>query len=344
MSPSAGALRRGPRAAGPALLALALLALAGCSPSYSPDTYASRAVQQANKVEAGVVVGRRAVQISADGSTGAAAGAAAGGVAGTRVGGGDITSAFAGIGGGLIGGLLGAATEKGVGSTDGFEYIVRKPNGEMISVTQRDATPLDIGQKVLVIAGAQARIVPDYTVGDAPPGAAAAPAPAPGRPRRPAAQPPPRRPRPRRPCRRPPAPPRGGPGRGACRPRRSGDTAGPDPAAGADRHLSGAAGLPRPGPRNVTPGGAAMPPAPFPNRAARATFRRMAESIQITINGETRLIQTRATVADLLAVLSLDTRKVAVERNLEIVPRSAYAATALAQGDTLEIVHFIGGG
>ncbi|EFH11760.1 sulfur carrier protein ThiS [Teichococcus cervicalis] len=87
-----------------------------------------------------------------------------------------------------------------------------------------------------------------------------------------------------------------------------------------------------------------MPPAPFPNRAARATFRRMAESIQITINGETRLIQTRATVADLLAVLSLDTRKVAVERNLEIVPRSAYAATALAQGDTLEIVHFIGGG
>lgn len=181
VSPSAGGPSAGgPRAAGPALLALALLALAGCSPSYSPDTYASRAVQQANKVEAGVVVGRRAVQISADGSTGAAAGAAAGGVAGTRVGGGDITSAFAGIGGGLIGGLLGAATEKGVGSTDGFEYIVRKPNGEMISVTQRDATPLDIGQKVLVIAGAQARIVPDYTVGDAPPGAAAAPAPAPG--------------------------------------------------------------------------------------------------------------------------------------------------------------------
>ncbi|WP_419895781.1 hypothetical protein [Roseomonas sp. USHLN139] len=154
------------------LLALAGLALlAACSPSYSPDTYASRAVQQANKVEAGVVVGRRAVMISADGSTGAAAGAAAGGVAGTRVGGGDITSAFAGIGGGLIGGLLGAASEKGVGQTDGYEYVVRKPNGEMISVTQRDETPLAIGQKVLVIAGAQARIVPDYTVpNENPPG------------------------------------------------------------------------------------------------------------------------------------------------------------------------------
>ena len=51
-----------------------------------------------------------------------------------------------------------------------------------------------------------------------------------------------------------------------------------------------------------------------------------------------------ATVADLLQRIGLDTRKVAVERNLEIVPRSTYAATALAAGDQLEIVHFIGGG
>jgi len=83
---------------------------------------------------------------------------------------------------------------------------------------------------------------------------------------------------------------------------------------------------------------------PFPLAASRATFRRMADSIEITINGETRIIQHPATVADLLATLSLDTRKVAVERNLEIVPRSAYAGTALVAGDTLEIVHFIGGG
>ncbi len=52
----------------------------------------------------------------------------------------------------------------------------------------------------------------------------------------------------------------------------------------------------------------------------------------------------QAAEADLLARIGLDTRKVAVERNLEIVPRSAYAATALAAGDRLEIVHFIGGG
>ncbi|MFC3127068.1 hypothetical protein ACFOD4_18525 [Pseudoroseomonas globiformis] len=161
------------------LLALSLAALAACSPSYSPDAYSGRAVQQANKVEAGIVVGRRQVEILADGSAGGVAGAAAGSVAGTRVGGGDITSAFAGIGGGLVGGLLGTAAEKGVGSTQGYEYIVRKPNGDLVSVTQRDETPLAIGQKVLVIAGTQARIVADYTVPNlAEP--APAPVPAPG--------------------------------------------------------------------------------------------------------------------------------------------------------------------
>jgi outer membrane lipoprotein SlyB len=131
-------------------------------------------MQQANKVEQGTIVGVRPVQISAEGTTGAAAGAAAGGVAGTRIGGGDITSAFAGIGGGLIGGLIGTASEKAIGNTNGFEYIVRKGNGELVSVAQKDQVALALGQKVLVIAGAQARIVPDYTVPPESPAEAAA--------------------------------------------------------------------------------------------------------------------------------------------------------------------------
>ena len=69
-----------------------------------------------------------------------------------------------------------------------------------------------------------------------------------------------------------------------------------------------------------------------------------ATAISITVNGEAREVPAPATVADLLASIGLDTRKVAVERNLEIVPRSTYAETALADGDALEIVHFIGGG
>jgi len=65
--------------------------------------------------------------------------------------------------------------------------------------------------------------------------------------------------------------------------------------------------------------------------------------IALTLNGEPRLLPP-TTVAGLLAHIGLDTRKVAVERNTAIVPKSAYAATALADGDAIEIVHFIGGG
>jgi sulfur carrier protein len=75
-----------------------------------------------------------------------------------------------------------------------------------------------------------------------------------------------------------------------------------------------------------------------------AIFAGMEDTISIMVNGEPRELPGPATVADLLARIGLDTRKVAVERNLEIVPRSTYAATALTAGDRLEIVHFIGGG
>ncbi len=67
-------------------------------------------------------------------------------------------------------------------------------------------------------------------------------------------------------------------------------------------------------------------------------------TLSLTLNGEPRTLDGPATVAALLASLGLDQRKVAVERNEAIVPRSLYGETALANGDSLEIVHFIGGG
>ena len=66
--------------------------------------------------------------------------------------------------------------------------------------------------------------------------------------------------------------------------------------------------------------------------------------MRITINGEDRSFDRPMSVAEVLVDVGLDARKVAVERNLEIVPRSAYAATAVEEGDRLEVVHFIGGG
>lgn len=66
--------------------------------------------------------------------------------------------------------------------------------------------------------------------------------------------------------------------------------------------------------------------------------------IRLSVNGAAMELAPGTTLAALVAQLALDTRKVAVERNQEIVPRSAYAATVLAPEDRLEIVHFIGGG
>ncbi len=146
------------------LLGAALLAgLASCGSNYSPNTYSSTAVQQANPVDQGVIVGAREVAVSADTTVGAVTGAAAGGVAGSQVGDG-VTSAFGAIGGTLIGGLAGSAAQHVEGDTKAYEYIVRKTNGDLISVTQQDKEELQIGVHVLVIAGKQARIVPDYTV------------------------------------------------------------------------------------------------------------------------------------------------------------------------------------
>ena len=66
--------------------------------------------------------------------------------------------------------------------------------------------------------------------------------------------------------------------------------------------------------------------------------------MQLTINGEARQYDALTSLSSLIEALGLDPRKVAIERNLEIVPRSTYAATPLADGDRIEIVHFIGGG
>ncbi len=66
--------------------------------------------------------------------------------------------------------------------------------------------------------------------------------------------------------------------------------------------------------------------------------------MDITINGDRRAVPAPQTVETLLESLGIDGRKVAVELNVEIVPRSAYGDTRLGDGDRVEIVHFIGGG
>jgi thiamine biosynthesis protein ThiS len=69
----------------------------------------------------------------------------------------------------------------------------------------------------------------------------------------------------------------------------------------------------------------------------------MTALLDLTVNGESRRTAA-ATIAALVQELGLKPDKVAVERNGTIVPRSTLAAAPLADGDVLEIVHFVGGG
>lgn len=65
--------------------------------------------------------------------------------------------------------------------------------------------------------------------------------------------------------------------------------------------------------------------------------------MKITVNGEARELPEGATVAELVAALGIS-GPVAVERNRDVVPRAEHATTRLADGDQLEVVHFVGGG
>ena len=70
----------------------------------------------------------------------------------------------------------------------------------------------------------------------------------------------------------------------------------------------------------------------------------MQTTLTITVNGETRAANPGTSVVDLLRELGLDSGRVAIERNLEILPRPKWAETMVVTGDRYEIVQFVGGG
>jgi thiamine biosynthesis protein ThiS len=66
--------------------------------------------------------------------------------------------------------------------------------------------------------------------------------------------------------------------------------------------------------------------------------------LRISVNGEPRTLSAPATLADLLQALKLDPRTVVVELNRAIIRRPILGTTPLANGDSVELVHFVGGG
>jgi sulfur carrier protein len=70
----------------------------------------------------------------------------------------------------------------------------------------------------------------------------------------------------------------------------------------------------------------------------------MTAEVTVRVNGEPLTLSQGASIATLLEKLAVSTPRVAVERNRDIVPKAQYATTALAEGDELEVVEFVGGG
>jgi thiamine biosynthesis protein ThiS len=68
------------------------------------------------------------------------------------------------------------------------------------------------------------------------------------------------------------------------------------------------------------------------------------EMLQIQLNGEVKTLIKSTTIAEMVAELGLDSRKIAIEQNRIIVPKSTYSTTTLSPADEIEIVAFMGGG
>ena len=70
----------------------------------------------------------------------------------------------------------------------------------------------------------------------------------------------------------------------------------------------------------------------------------VSREVQVIVNEEPRELPAGATVADLVTSLGLGPRRIAVEVNRAVVPRATYDATVLRDGDSVEVIHFVGGG
>jgi len=142
-----------------------LTLLGGCAGNVSPNTYDVCEAGVASKVEPGIIIGKRKINIDGNTGMGGLAGVAAGAAGGSAIGGDARTNVLGAIGGAVIGGVVGNAVDKGVNKHQGYEYIIRLRSGSTISVAQARDLQFQMNQPVLVIYGPTTRIVPDESCG-----------------------------------------------------------------------------------------------------------------------------------------------------------------------------------
>ncbi|MBA3660638.1 MAG: hypothetical protein H0W64_02825 [Gammaproteobacteria bacterium] len=137
--------------------------LFGCAQNISPDTYEGSEVGVVSRVKKGVVVSKRLVSIDNNSNVGGVAGVTAGAAAGSMIGHNVQTAIIGAVGGAIVGGVTGNAVEKRVQHHQGYEYIIKLDNNQMISIVQSSGLQFAINQPVLIMYGARTRIIHDQT-------------------------------------------------------------------------------------------------------------------------------------------------------------------------------------
>lgn len=146
------------------LASIPLIFLSGCASNISSQSYEVGSVGQTSRVVPATVVSARPVDVAGTKNIGTPVGAIAGGVAGSAIGGGARANILGAIGGAVIGGLAGTAIESGVTKQTGMEYVVELQSGGLVTLVQGPETVLSVGQRVLLIYGPPARLIPDTRV------------------------------------------------------------------------------------------------------------------------------------------------------------------------------------
>lgn len=138
-----------------------VLGLSGCTSNISPTSYSVGSVGQVNRTIAAKVISVRPVDITGTTGAGGTAGGALGATAGSGLGHGDRANVAGAIAGAVVGAVAGAAIEQGATRQSGFEYVVQTENDNLMTIVQGANPTFAVNDKVLVLYGSPARIIPD---------------------------------------------------------------------------------------------------------------------------------------------------------------------------------------
>ncbi len=140
-----------------------ILPMAACTSDISSSHYSTGSVGSVAQTMGGTVVSVRQISVSSeDNNAGTLIGGALGGIGGSTIGGGSTAHALGAVGGAVLGGIAGNAAQRGLSSQQGYEYVIRLDNGNMITVTQGNDILLNPGQRCYVSLGSPARVMPAY--------------------------------------------------------------------------------------------------------------------------------------------------------------------------------------